>query len=145
MRDVLPTQIPSLPFISVSSPCKTEVVKETTSQGDSQVMVKNPPAVKQTTVWPLGWEDPLEKEVATQTIIPACRIPMDTGAWWAVVHGVTKSRLTLSHFYLNTSKTLGTDLQLIISAQTRQGRYSIHGINQWICNICFGFDYSFSA
>ena len=83
--------------------------------------------------------------MATQSIIPACRIPMDTGAWWAVVHGVTKSRLTLSHFYLNTSKTLGTDLQLIISAQTRQGRYSIHGINQWICNICFGFDYSFSA
>ena len=145
MRDVLATEIPSLPFVSVSSPCKTEIIKETTSQGYSQVMVKNPPAVKETWVRSLGWEDALEKEVATHSSILACRIPLDTGAWWARVHGVTKSQLTLSHFYLNNCKRLGTDLQLIISAQTSQGKYSIHSINQWIYNIHFGFNSSFRA
>ena len=39
------------------------------------------------------WEDPLEKEMATHSSILACRInPMDGGAWWATVHGITKSR-----------------------------------------------------
>ena len=37
-------------------------------------------------------------------------LAMDREAWRAAVHGVTKSQLTLSHFYLNTSKRLGTDL-----------------------------------
>ena len=31
------------------------------------------------------------KGVATQSGIPAWRIPMDRGAWWATDHGVTKS------------------------------------------------------
>ena len=29
--------------------------------------------------------------MATYSRILACRIPMDTGAWWAMVHGVAKS------------------------------------------------------
>ena len=37
----------------------------------------------------LGQEDPLEKEMATHASIFAWRIPMDRGAWWATVHGVT--------------------------------------------------------
>ena len=36
----------------------------------------------------LGWEDPLEKEMATHSSILAWEI--DGGAWWATVHGVTK-------------------------------------------------------
>jgi len=39
----------------------------------------------------LGLEDPLEKELATHSSILAWKIPMDRGAWWAIVHGVTKS------------------------------------------------------
>ena len=39
-----------------------------------------------------GQEDPLEKEMATHSSILAWRIPMDGGAWWATVHGVTKSQ-----------------------------------------------------
>ena len=54
-------------------------------------MVKNPPAMWETWIRPLGWEDPLEEEMATHSSILAWRIPMDTGAWWATVHGVTKS------------------------------------------------------
>ena len=34
----------------------------------------------------LGWEDPLEKGMATHSSILAWRIPMDRGAWWATVH-----------------------------------------------------------
>ena len=38
----------------------------------------------------LGLEDPLEKEMATHSSILSWKIPMDRGAWWATVHGVTK-------------------------------------------------------
>ena len=37
-----------------------------------------------------GWEDPLEKGMATHSSILAWRIPMDRGAWRAAVHGVAK-------------------------------------------------------
>ena len=54
-------------------------------------MVKNPPAVWETWVQSLGWEDPLEKGMGTHSSILAWRIPTDRGAWRAIVHGVTKS------------------------------------------------------
>jgi len=38
-------------------------------------MVKDPPAVSETWVWSLGWEDPLEKGMATHSSILAWRIP----------------------------------------------------------------------
>ena len=37
--------------------------------------VKNLPAMQETWVWSLGWEDPLEKGTATHSSILACRIP----------------------------------------------------------------------
>ena len=39
------------------------------------IQVKNPPAMQQTWVLTLGWEDPLEKGMATHSSIPAWRIP----------------------------------------------------------------------
>ena len=54
------------------------------------------PAMQETWVWSLGWEDPLEEGMATHSSILAWRIPMDRGAWWAAVHGVAKSRTWLS-------------------------------------------------
>jgi len=51
--------------------------------------VKNPPAMLETQVRFLGWEDPLEKGKAIHSSILAWRIP------WTeehAVHGVTKSR-----------------------------------------------------
>ena len=50
--------------------------------------VKNLPAMQETWVWSLGWKDPLEKRMATHSSIFAWRIPMDGGAWWAIVRGV---------------------------------------------------------
>ena len=44
----------------------------------------------------LGQEDPLEKEMATHFQYSCLEKPMDRGAWWAAVHGVTKSRTQLS-------------------------------------------------
>ena len=38
-------------------------------------MVKNPPAIRETGVQSLGWEDPLEKAMATHSSILAWRIP----------------------------------------------------------------------
>ena len=38
-------------------------------------MVKRLPAVLETQIQSLGWEDPLEKEMATHSSILACRIP----------------------------------------------------------------------
>ena len=40
----------------------------------------------------LGWEDLLEEKMATHCM----ENPMDRGAWWATVHGVTKSQTWLS-------------------------------------------------
>ena len=43
--------------------------------GGSVVKKKNPPAVQETQVRSLGWEDPLEKEIAPHSSILAWRIP----------------------------------------------------------------------
>jgi len=59
-------------------------------------MVKNLPAMQETWIQSLGWKDPLEEGRATHSSILAWRIPMDRGAWQAIVHGVTKSRIQLS-------------------------------------------------
>ena len=52
-------------------------------------MVKNVLAMWETWVRYLGWEDSLEKGMATHSNILAWRIPMDRGVWWATIHGVT--------------------------------------------------------
>ena len=60
-------------------------------------MVKNPPAIQETWVRLLGWEDPLEEGLAIQSSFLAWRIPMDSEAGWAPVHGVPKSGTQLSN------------------------------------------------
>ena len=60
-------------------------------------MVKNMPAMWETWVRSLGWEDPLEEGMATHPSILAWRMPMDRGTWWATVHGVAESWTQLSN------------------------------------------------
>ena len=64
-------------------------------------MVKNPPAVQETWVQSLGWEDLLEEGMAIHSSILAWRVPMERGAWQDTVHGVTESdmteRLSIAH------------------------------------------------
>ena len=52
--------------------------------------VKNVPAMQETWVPSLGWDDPLEEGMAIHSSVLAWRIPMDRGAWWAAVHGISK-------------------------------------------------------
>jgi len=59
-------------------------------------LVKNLPAMQETWVQSLGWEDPLEKGKVTHSSILVWRIPMDREAWQATVHGIAKSQTTLS-------------------------------------------------
>ena len=54
-------------------------------------MIKNPPAMQETWLRSLDWEDALEEGMATHSSILAWRIPMDRGAWQAIAHGVAKS------------------------------------------------------
>ena len=60
-------------------------------------MVKNLPATQEPRVRSVGLEDALEKGIATHSSILAWRIPRTDGrAWWATVHGVTRSQTQLS-------------------------------------------------
>ena len=58
--------------------------------------VKNLPAMWETWIQSLDWKESLEEGMATHSSILARRILMDRGAWWATVHGVTKSQTLLS-------------------------------------------------
>ena len=59
-------------------------------------IVKNPPVMRETGVLSLGGEDPLEEDMATHSSILAWRIPMDRGAWQAIVFRVAKNQIRLS-------------------------------------------------
>ena len=52
-------------------------------------MVKNLPAIGETWVRSLGWEDPLEQVMATHSSILAWRMPWTEEAGGLPVHGVT--------------------------------------------------------
>ena len=58
--------------------------------------LKNPPAMQETWLWSLGWEDPLKEGMATHSSVLVLRIPIDRGAWWTMVHGVPNSWTQLS-------------------------------------------------
>ena len=53
-------------------------------------MVKNSPAVWETWVRFLGWEDPLEKRNSYPLQYSGLKNSMDRGAWQATVHGVSE-------------------------------------------------------
>ena len=59
------------------SPCQKYVINWHINCYASLVaqLVKNLPAMQETWVWSLGWEDPLEKGMATHPSILAWRIP----------------------------------------------------------------------
>ena len=55
-------------------------------------MVKNLPAMQESLVRFLGWEDPLEKEIATHSST-GLENPMDRGVWQATVYGFAKRQI----------------------------------------------------
>ena len=60
-------------------------------------MVENLPAMRETAVQSLGWEDPLEKGMTTHSSILAWRIPWTEEPGGLTVHGVAKSQIQLSN------------------------------------------------
>ena len=81
-------------------------------------LVKIPPAIRETWLLSLGWEDPLEKRKATHSSILAWRIP------WTTVHGVSKSQTRLSNFHFH--------LQFLV-AQCKESTCQCrrHQLNPW--------------
>ena len=65
----------------------------------------NLPVIQGTQVQFLGWEDPLEKGMTTHSSILAWN-SMDRGAWWAIVHGITKSQTKPNKNRLSREKAM---------------------------------------
>ena len=83
-------------------------------------MVKNPPAMLETRVQSLGWEDPLEEGMATNSSIPAWRIPMDRGTCQATYGpwGHKESDMTEQ---LNTASTYSREWAMFIGTSPPPG------------------------
>ena len=58
-------------------------------------MVKNLPAMQETQVQSLGWEDPPGEGNGNPLQYPYVNNPMDRGAWQAAVHKVAKNWIRL--------------------------------------------------
>ena len=73
----------------------------------------------------MGWENPLEKGMATHSSILAGRIPMDRGAWRATVHGVAKSQTRMKqpsrHTHLQVAYIISTQFQAHSFTLTTRG------------------------
>ena len=64
-------------------------------------LVKSLPAMQETWVRSLGWEDPLEKGMATHSSNSGLENSMDF-----IVHGVAKSQTQLSNFHFHVTSVM---------------------------------------
>ena len=76
-------------------------------------IVKHLPSMLETWIWSLGWEDPLEKEMATYSSTLAWKTPW-TEKRGVTIHGVAKSWTRLNDFTFNFSFTVTISLLLYI-------------------------------
>ena len=70
-------------------------------------LIKDMPAIQETWVQSLGWEDPLEKGTAHPLQYSGLENSMD-----CVVHGVDKSQTQLSYFHLQSAAQLNNHSSL---------------------------------
>ena len=59
--------------------------------------VKNQPAMRETWVRSLGWEEPWRRAWQPTPVFLPGESPMDRGAWRATVHGIAKNQTQLSY------------------------------------------------
>jgi len=95
--------------------------------------VKNPPAVWETWVRSLGWEDPLEQGMATHSSILAWRMPMNRGFQQSTVHGVAESDTT------ERLSTWDCDTTFLVSLPPRNLSFLLAGATvsylSWGCSV----------
>ena len=109
-------------------------------------LVKNLLEMQETQVRSLGWEDPLEKGMATHSIILAWRIPWTEEPGLATVHGISKNQtqlrdevsvlfmVQLSHLYMiignNIVLTIWTFVGKVMSLLCKM-------VSRFVIAICF--------
>ena len=84
--------------------------------------VKNLPAMQETQIWSLGWDDPLEEEPSTSLQYSYLENPMDKGAWWVTVHRITKSQTRLK--WLSITQLFTVFLQFSVTPYIFCYRYT---------------------
>ena len=93
--------------------------------------IKNPPAMQETQVQFLGWEDPLEKGMATHSSILAWEIPGQRSlvgySPWSQKESDMTERLTQR---LNTGHGSESESRSVLSDSLRPHGYAVHGILQ---------------
>ena len=72
----------------------------------TKVRTTSLPAMPETWVWSVGWEDPLEEGMATHSSILAWRMSMNREDWQAIVHGVAKSQTRLGDQVQHSTRTM---------------------------------------
>ena len=94
-------------------------------------MVKNPPAIRETWVQSLGWEDPLEEGMATHSIILAWWIP------WAEEPGRLQFMGSQSHMteWLNTALHRTSPMGQRVKIPLYCRRHRRCGFNSWVGKI----------
>ena len=111
--------------------------------------IKNPPSMQETWVRSLGWEDPLEKRIATHSSILAWRIPWTEQPSRLQSMELTKSQTWLSDFHFQYKeageKTSQRDPEKA-SFLTLSLLYLLHFGNIWsflCCHLIFKLKASF--
>ena len=69
-------------------------------------------------VWLLGWEDPLEEEMATSSSILAGKNPMNRVSWQFIVHGIAKSQIWPSDWTHTHVQCIPWHLQILMNNWT---------------------------
>ena len=82
---------------------------------------KNLPAMQETWVRSLGWEDSPGEENGYPLWYSGLENPMDRGTHWAIVHGVSKSQTRLRNFHFSCGADWAgvTQSNHFIDGQTR--------------------------
>ena len=103
-------------------------------------MIKNPLQMRETCVQSLGWEDLLEKGMATHSSILAMENSMDRGAWRVAVHSIAELDTNWSDLAAAAAITIRKTFRiesrawwLLESEEWKKGRNleSHHMIDYW--------------
>ena len=102
--------------------------------------VKNLPETQDMQVQFLDQENPLEESMATHSSILAWKIPWTKGAWWAIVHRVTKSQTRLKGLSMHTwgERNQANELINLAILSALPMIRILHYIKAYICNVFVG-------